>query len=96
MARPEWEYLELVAQFIDPNAGRLRGRTARTWRTRYGGEEFEGFVAVLNRAGEHGWELVSMLGRAPDGAFVSGGFDSVFGGQVGVPAVTMLLKRQRL
>jgi hypothetical protein len=34
------------------------------------------------------------VGQA-DGAVVTGGFDSVFGSQVKVPALTMLLKRPR-
>ena len=64
--RQEWEYLELVARYL-PGGKATESKKVFGKKeplvlvARYGAEDVAGLVPILTRAGEHGWELVTIL-----------------------------------
>lgn len=82
--RTEWEYLELVATLEPVGPQKVFGaKRPDVWVIRYGGEAIEGIIPALNRAGEHGWELATVLVKdAKSGTVV--GIDGAL-----IPAMTV-------
>ena len=99
MAREEWEYLEVSAVRREAPQGVVRDSFGGSRRAKadyvasYGQREIVGLVAVLNRVGDHGWELVNVLPRTADAGAVIAGSEGVV--PTTPPVVLTLLLRRR-